>query len=138
DIRITKHRIKRRRAAAAPTPNRDPRRVDKRPLVDRPDCIRLVLRTDDPYFAIDDLAPAAAARRRRAAIVDAHHDVTLLREQPVPHKVKAAPLIEYRLSGRFAIDVEQNRIALIRIEIGRLDHPAIKLHAFANVDPKEL
>src|SRR5678815_4452925 len=36
NVAVTEHRIERRRAAATPTPDPDARRIDERPLRDRP------------------------------------------------------------------------------------------------------
>src|SRR2546423_14786474 len=55
----------------------------------------------------------------------------------MPHAI-AAPLVERGLSPRLAVDVKKHRVAFLRIEVGRLDHPAVKLHAFAYIDAEEL
>src|ERR1043165_5187738 len=135
---VTKQSIERRRSAAAPSPNRDPVRIDERPLIDRAHGVSLILGIYYSLLPIENLAPGASARRRRAAIVNAHYDVAVLRQQPVPHEVSAAPLVQNSLRGGFAIDVKKNRVAFMRIEIRRLDHPAIKLHPVADIDAKEL
>src|SRR6266567_5986969 len=43
EIRITEHRVQSRGAAAAPSPNSDPRRVNKRPFDDCLDGVCLIL-----------------------------------------------------------------------------------------------
>src|SRR5207248_8895001 len=63
--------------------------------------------------------------------------VALLRQHRMPHAV-AAPLVERRLSPRLAVNIKEHRIAFLRIEVGRLDHPAVELHAFAYVYAEEL
>src|ERR1044071_3872996 len=98
NIGIAEHRIECRRTAAAPTPDRDPSRIDERPLRDRARRRSLVTRIHNAHLAIDDLAPRTATRRGCAAIVDAHHDVTMLREQLVPEIIPTKPRIEYGLS----------------------------------------
>src|SRR5262245_26253134 len=42
NVRIAKHRIECRRAAAAPTPDSDTRRIDERPLRDSTSCGSLI------------------------------------------------------------------------------------------------
>src|SRR5688572_10113773 len=98
---MTKQRVQRRRTAAAPTPDTDARRIDKRPLRDRTRSRSLIARVNDPHLAINDLAPRAATRRRRAAVINTHHEITLLGQHRMPHPIAAAPTIEHGLSPRF-------------------------------------
>ena len=51
----------------------------------------------------------------------------------MPCHTARTPSIEYRLIPRFAIDVKEHWVAFLRVKIRRLDHPAVKLHAFAPV-----
>ena len=84
------------------------------------------------------LAPVAAARARRAAVVHARDDVALLREHQVPEPAAAAVCVAHRLVRRLAVHVEQHRILLRRVEVGRLHHPRVELDAAADVDLQEL
>ena len=97
----------------------------------------MILRIQHANPAIDRFTPGSAARRGGAAIVYAHDDVALLRQHRMPHAT-AAPGVERRLPPGLAVDVKEHRVAFLRIEAGRLDHPAVKLHAFAYVDAEEL
>ena len=49
---------------------------------------RLILRGQDADLVKDRLAPGPAARCGRAAIVEAHDDVPVLGEHPVPEMVR--------------------------------------------------
>ena len=98
----------------------------------------LITRIHYPHLAIDDLSPRTTTRRRRATIIDAHHEVSLLRQHLVPQRFSPAPAIHHRLSPRLAVNMKQHRITLLRIEIVRLHHPAVELHAFTDIDFEKL
>src|SRR5687768_11211963 len=135
---MTKQRVQRRRTAAAPAPNADASRIDVRKLRDRTRGRSLIARVNDTHLAINDLAPRAPTRRRRAAVINTHHDVTLLGQHRMPHPIAAAPTIQNRLSPRLAVNMKQHRILFLAVETGRLDHPAVELHAIADVNFEKL
>src|ERR1044072_2098703 len=137
-VRVTKHSIQCRRTTAAPTPDADASRIDKSPLRNRTSRSRLVAGVHDSHLAIDDLAPGTTTRRRRAAIVDAHHDITLLREHLVPQAISTTPTVHHCLSPRLAINVEQHWITFLAVEVMRLHHPAVELNAVTNIDFEKL
>src|SRR6185369_14672837 len=138
NIRVAKHRVQRRRTAATPSPDSDPAWIYERPLCDRTCGRSLVSGIHDSSLAIKYFSPCAATRRWCATIVDTHHDVSLLCEHAVPQSGSAHPDVERSLSPRFGVSVKQHRITLLRIEIGRLHHPSVELHAVADVDLEEL
>jgi hypothetical protein len=55
----------------------------------------------------------------------------------VPQSRATHPHIEHSLAPRLRVSIKQHRITLLRIEIRRLHHPAVELHAFADVDLEE-
>ena len=98
----------------------------------------LFLRRQIADRAVDDLSPRRAPRRRRAAVVDADDDVAGFGQRAMEQQLRAAPRIVDRLPRRLAVDVRDERIFLRRVEGRRLQHVAIELNAFADVDAEEL
>ena len=139
EVRITEERIKRHRAAAAPAPHTHAISIQIRPILQHlPYRRRLILGGEDAHLPVNTLAPGIAARRGGAAVVDAHHHVTLLRQHPVPHPAGAGPAIHGRLSGRFAVHVNEERILFRTIQLWRQHGVGVHLHAPTDIDLEKL
>ena len=133
EVGIAEHGVEGHRAAAAPAPDADALGVDIGPGGEgRPDRRGLVGRGQDADLAVDALAPGPAARRGRAAVVEAGHDVALLGQHQVPEVAVAAPAVLDGLPGGLAVDVDEQRIFLGRVEVGRQDAPAVDLDPVAD------
>ena len=128
DLGVSEEEVQCHRTAATPAPNADALAVDERELLEhRLDPRRLVGRGENADLPVNRLAPLAAARRRGATVVEAGDDVALLREEQVPHPGAPPPSVQDRLPGGLAVDIDQQRIPLGRVEIRRPDHPAVDL-----------
>src|SRR5262245_59250342 len=137
-IRVAKNRIEARGTSTAPSPDADAGRIDEWPFDDRPDSVSLILRVQHTHPAVDRLAPRSASRSRGASIVYANDNVTLLPQHRVPHTAEPSPCVEHGLPPGFAVDMKQHRVAFLRVEVGRLDHPAVELHTIADIHAEEL
>ena len=62
-----------------------------------------------------------------SARIAAYNNVPFLTKQLVPHVVLSAVRVKNSVASRSAIDSNQYRIFFIRIEVGRLHHPAIQI-----------
>src|SRR6185503_9078826 len=138
NLRVAKHRIQRRRTATTPAPDPDATRIDEGPLCDSTCGRSLVAGIHNSSLAIENLSPRASTGRRCAAVIDTHHDVSLLRQQAVPQPRATHPDVEHGLAPRFGVSVKQHWITLLWIEIGRLHHPSIELHTVADIDLEKL
>ena len=98
----------------------------------------LFLRRQIADRPVNDLPPRRASWRRRAAIVDADDDVAGLGKGAMEQQLRTAPRVVDRLPRRLAVDVRDEGILLRRVEGRRLQHVAIELNAFADVDAEEL
>src|SRR5262249_46299360 len=54
-----------------------------------------------------------------------------------PEMPLSTPRVAHRLARRFAVNVEEHRVLLRRIEVRRLETPGVELDAVADVDAKE-
>src|SRR5687767_8643594 len=82
---------------------------------------------------MDDLAPRTATRSRCAAVIDAAGHVACLRQNPMTHPVATSPTVQHPLTPPFAISIPHHPITFLRIEVGRIDPPAVQLHPLADV-----
>ena len=137
---VAEHHVQRHRTAAAPSPDAHAIGVEVRAIGQhgaQPG--GLVSRGHHADLPVDRLAPVAPARGRGAMVVHAGNDISLLRHQQVPHVGIAvgAPVVDHRLAGRLAIDVHQQRVALLRVEVRREHHPRVERHPVADIDGEE-
>src|SRR5690606_11524293 len=79
-----------------------------------------------------------AAPSSRAAVVDTDHDDAALGEQLVPQVAASAPGVRHGLRAGAAVHVEQRCVPARRIEVGRLDHPAVQRNAVRGLELEEL
>ena len=73
-----------------------------------------------------------------ATIVEAHDDVPLLGQHLVPEVGRTTPTIDNGLAGRFAVNVHEQRVLLLRIESLGLDAIAVQLDPVFNLDLKKI
>jgi hypothetical protein len=71
-------------------------------------------------------------------MLEAGDDVAPLGQQEMPEVAVAAPVVLDGLAGRLAVDVDDERVFLGRVEIGRQDPPAVDLDALADVELEKL
>ena len=66
------------------------------------------------------------------------HDVAGFGQRAMEEHRAALPVIGDGLSGRLAVDVDDDRIASRGSKMRRLEHPAVEHDAVADVDREEL
>src|SRR6185437_12097564 len=138
EVGMAEDGVQAHRPATAPTPDAHPARIDEPPaLLQGSNRLGLVLRREDSDLAIDALAPGTPSRARCPSVVDARDHEAMLGEHPMPEVIPTAPLIQHRLTGGLAVDVDQERVTLRGVESRRLEAPTIKFGPVLDRDPEE-
>ena len=128
-IRIAEHTVQSLATSTTPTGYTNTGSINKRILTSQVlHPVRLVQTVDCTYFTINTLTPFTTTRHIGTTIVNAGNDITQISQILVPHA--STPRILYGRAGRFAIDVKNQRIFLVRIKIHRLNHPTVQSPIF--------
>lgn len=112
------------------TPTRERSTYDPvRPQLPHTGC--LLLGRERPEAAKYGPTPVRSFRGGRALVIDRDHDIAEVSDG-LMIKLITGPLAQYCLGVRLAVDVDEQRIPLVRVEVVRPYHP--RIHHYARTD----
>ena len=139
DLRIPKHAVQRLRATTTPSPDRHSLRVQVGPLLQESlHSHGHIVGGVGPDLAIDDFSPVPPPWGRRPSRIHAQHHVALLSEKVVPKHPGSTPNVSNRLTGRFTVHKDKDRVPEGWVKVGRSHHPTIQFHAPSDILPEKL